>query len=309
MIIDRGSEITVNEHFMRLIQPYDEAMLEQLREDLFHTPHTRLVHTWNGSHLDDIEIYKICKHCNLTMSIQVMDFVDANEAARYICLNQLKRSDLATEYKKYLIGQLYLYEQALNSSTKHSDSKYAIASTIAAELFISAGTVQKYNLYALAMNNIFDQDITFAKTILCGKLKLSHENTIELSRLKPEEIRAVAKSSIQENVDHITLSYIRNEVKWSHIQPRNPVSRRERSEAKIRNKVSIRQMPEYDPDAEVNSLCLTIDSWISSMNRVSSSDNFPKITKVASLKLMKKLSILEHTINVIQESMVERTVN
>lgn len=309
MIIDRDPEITVNEQFMRLIQPYDEVMLEQLREELFRAPHARLVHTWNGNHLDDIEIYKICKHCNLTMSIQAMDFVDANEAARYICLNQLKRSDLATEYKKYLIGQLYLYEQALNSTTKHSDSKYAIASTIAAELFISAGTVQKYNIYALAMNNIFDHDIAFAKTILCGKLKLSHENTIELSRLKPEEIRAVAKSSIQENVDHITLSYIRNEVKWSHIQPRSPVSRRERSEAKIRNKISIRQMPEYDPDAEVNSLCFTIDSWISSMNRVSSSDNFPKITKVARLKLMKKLSILEHTINVIQESMVERTVN
>lgn len=309
MIIDHGSEIAINEQFMRLIQPYDDTALEQLREDLFRTPHTRIVHTWKGNHLDDIEIYKICKHCNLTMSIQGMDFVDANEAARYICLNQLKRTDLATEYKKYLIGQLYLYEQALNSTTKHCGSKYALASIIAAELYISAGTVQKYNLYALAINSIFDQDIAFAKTILCGKLKLSHENTIELSRLKPEEIRAVAKSSLQEKVDHITLSYIRNEVKWSHIQPRNPISRRERSEAKIRNKVSIRQMPEYDPDSEVNSLCLTIDSWISSMNRVSSSDNFPKITKAARLKLMKKLSILEHTINVIQESMVERTGN
>ena len=43
------------------------------------------------------------------------------------------------------------------------------------------------------------------------------------------------------------------------------------------------------------------------MNRVSSSENFPKITNVARLKLMKKLSILENTINVVQESLVERT--
>ena len=128
------------------------------------------------------------------MSIQAMEFNDSNEAARYICMNQLKRPDLATEYKKYLIGQLYSLAQALNSVTKACNSKYALAATIASELYISAGTVQKYNLYAQAMNDIFEHDIAFAKTILCGKLRLSHENTIELSRLKPEEIRAVAKS-------------------------------------------------------------------------------------------------------------------
>ena len=56
-------------------------------------------------------------------------------------------------------------------------------------------------------------------------------------------------------------------------------------------------MPEYDPDAEVNSLCMTIDSWVSSIKRVNNSENFPKTTYSASLKLVKKLSILEHTIN------------
>ena len=307
MVFNQGSDIAVNEEFMRLIQPYDSVTVDRLREVLFRTPDRRMVHTWNGCHLDDVEIYNICKHCNLSVSIIKMEFSDAVEAAKYICRNQLKRTDLATEYRKYLIGQLYSYEQIHNSVAKSGDSKYAIATVIASELFISAGTVQKYSLYALAMNDIFEQDITFAKTILCGKLRLSHENTIELSRLKPEEIRAVAKSSLRENVDHITRSYIRNEVKWSHIQERNPVSRRERSEEKIQSKRSIRQMPEYDPDAEVNSLCLTIDSWISSVNRVSSSENFPRITNMASLKLMKKLSILEHTINVIQEALVERT--
>ena len=68
-------------------------------------------------------------------------------------------------------------------------------------------------------------------------------------------------------------------------------------------------MPEYDPDAEVNSLCMTIDSWISSMQRVGRSENFPKITNAASLRLMKKLSVLEHTVNIMQESIVERTEN
>ncbi len=303
----KNSEYEINESILRLIQPYSEDSIDSLKKTLVEDPSLRVIHVWNGSHLDDIEAYKICQECNLKPFIEEIDFPDLNYAAVYVCQHQLERTDLSSEYKKYLIGQRYCYEHAIKASLKLNDSQCATAEAIAADLFISAGTVRKYSVYAMAMNNIFDQDTTFAKSILSGKLKISHENTIELARLRDEEIRAVAKSSIEEKVEHITLSYIRNEVKWSHVQTRQPVSRRERNEQKIKNKVTIRQMPEYDPDSEVNSLCLTIDSWISSMHRVKSSESFPKISYTASLKLMKKLTLLEHTITIIQDSLVERT--
>ena len=54
---------------------------------------------------------------------------------------------------------------------------------------------------------------------------------------------------------------------------------------------------------------MTIDSWISSIQRVKNSESFGKITNKASLQLMKKLSFLEHTINTLQESLVERKEN
>ena len=299
--------ITTCDKLERLTQPYSINRLERLKQELMVFPEKRVVHLWKGNHLDDKEIYEICNMCGWDITFRMMDFADINEAAIYICKNQLKRADIASEYKKYLIGQRYFYEQCVRSDLKNMDSKLSIASIIASELFISVGTVQKYFLYATAMNTIFDQDLNFAKRILSGSIRISHENIIELSRLKPEEIRAVARSSSEERVEHITRSYIRNEVKWSHVQHRNPVSRRERSEEKERGRINIRQMPEYDPDSEVNSLCMTIDSWISSIQRVNSSDNFPKISHTASLRLMKKLSILENTINVVQESLVERT--
>ena len=304
-----GRDLIVNEELLRLIQPVSDAQLEKMRETLLKDRTKRVIHVWKGFHLDDMEKYKICEELRLDHVFEEMDFQDINYAGIYVCNNQLKRSDLAIEYTKYLIGQLYYYHHATRAPFKQGDSQSAIADIIAEYSYISPGTVRKYSVYAIAMNTIFDQDTTFAKFILSGKLRISHENTIELSRLRPEEIRAIARSSMEEKLDHITLSYIRNEVKWSHINTKNPVSRRERSEEKARNSVNIRQMPEYDPDSEVNSLCLTIDSWISSIQRVSNSSSFPKITNMASLKLMRKLTVLEHTINLIQESLVERTSN
>ena len=302
-----GTEIAVNESILRLIQPYSDNEITQLKQSRLVSPNTRIIHIWNGYHLDDIEVYRICKELNLAHEIMELQFPDLNHAAIYVCRRQLKRHDISSEYKKYLIGQRYYYEHEKRAAINTNDAQYVIAEMLASELYISVGTVRKYSIYASAMNDIFEQDTVFAKSILTGKIRISHENTIELARLRPEEIRAVAKSSMEEKIDHITLSYIRNEVKWSHIQTRSPVSRRERSEEKARSKIAIRQMPEYDPDAEVNSLCLTVDYWISSMKRVKNSDSFPKITVAASLRLMKKLSVLEHTINLLQDSLVERT--
>ncbi len=301
------SEYAINEELLRLIQPVSDTNLENLKENLLKDSDLRVVHVWRGYHLDDMEKFKILKDIGFEYIVEEMDFPDINHAGIYVCKNQLQRTDLSLEYSKYLIGQLYCYHHALRSPFKTGDSQSAIAEVIADYSYISPGTVRKYSVYAIAMNIIFDQDMAFAKFILSGKLRISHENTIELSRLRPEEIRAIARSSMEEKLDHITLSYIRNEVKWSHINTKSPVSRREKTEEKAKTNVNIRQMPEYDPDSEVNSLCLTIDSWISSIQRVRGSENFPKITNTASLKLMRKLTVLEHTINTIQESLVERT--
>jgi hypothetical protein len=122
----------------------------------------------------------------------------------------------------------------------------------------------------------------------------------------PEEKKSIAQVIVADNVDKITLSYIRSEAKWSHVKTQAPVSRRERKEIKMRRQAGIQRMPLYDPDAEVNSLCMTMESWISSLQRVRNSDNFPRITDKASLQFMKKLSFLEHTINDLQDSLVER---
>ena len=92
------------------------------------------------------------------------------------------------------------------------------------------------------------------------------------------------------------------------IQPKVPIARRERSENKDRGPAGIRQMPVYDPDSEVNSLCMTITSWVSSIERVNRSVDYATITHRAKLELMKDLTILEQTIHSMQKSLVERTM-
>lgn len=41
---------------------------------------------------------------------------------------------------------------------------------------------------------------------------------------------------------------------------------------------SVKDMPEFDPDAEINSLALTIPSWVQSLKRIRSTVKIPLIT-------------------------------
>ena len=300
------TEIKTNPLFERLIQPLNEKETLKLREQVMSSPSFATINTWQNTHLADKNIYNICLENDLPFTISERNFEDMSKAAIYVCTVQLSRENLTHEYRKYLIGQKFSYMVFGMDETKQSDTRYNTAAALGRELYISAGTVMKYYQFSTAVNDIFDQSTVLAQRILMGKVRISHENIMELSHLMPEEIKAIANSVINDKVKHLTLSYIRNEAKWSHIQTKAVESRREKSERKAIKHAAIHQMPQYDPDSEVNSLCMTIDSWISSIERVHNSENFGKITAKASLQLMKKLSFLEHTVKGTQESLVER---
>ena len=64
-------------------------------------------------------------------------------------------------------------------------------------------------------------------------------------------------------------------------------------------------MPEYDPDAEVSSLALTIPTWISSIKRTQSMANFGLVSKKALCRLEQQLDTLVETINILRAQIEE----
>ena len=310
MIEDNNYAIKTLPLFKRMVQPFNVSEVEKTKEDLMNNPDLRVIQTWRGNHLKDEQKYELCKSLSLPVTISELYFESWEEAALFVCENQLERKDLTDEYRKYLVGGLFHYKLLQAGDLSKAESKTNLANDIGKHQYVSGGAVQKYKLYFDALNFIFDCSESLAKRILLGQTRVSHENTIELSRLNKDELCSLSKIIEGDNVSYITLSYIRNEVKWSHIQEAKPKQRAETEHKSKRNvgKVAgIRKMPEYNPDAEVNSLCMTMDSWVSSIERVKKSENFGKISGKASLQLMNKLTFLQHTISGIQESLLERT--
>ena len=293
--------------FDRLVKPLDRSELIKLRKELIKNKESRVIRTWRGKHLLDRERYELCAELSLPITISEQYFEDWMSAAEYICREQLKKIEPGSKYHKYLIGQLLQYGMERNKDRDSVKTKGNLAEILGKEWKVSAATVSKYCSFANAINDIFNQSDEMADIVLSDRMSISHENVLELSHLKGEEIRAIAKSVKSENVGKITLAYIRNEVKLCHMKERGTISRMEKEEQELMRNAGIRQMPEYDPDFGVNSLCMTIESWISSIQRIRHSEDFDMISHKACLQLMKKLSALEYIINEVTESLVERT--
>ena len=306
--MDIGIKISTDPILSRLVQPYNKNDIQQIKEQILNDPSKRVIKIWHSKHLSDEFIYKTCLELGVEIKLKEYDFYDLNSAAVYICKDQLLRHDLTNEYQKYLIGKEYYYYSIIESQNylQKQNIKSKVAETIGRRLYLSSGTVLKYGVYASAIDTIYDSAPSFAEQILTSHLLVSHDNIIELSRIRPDEIKAVAKHVSKYKIDHLTFADIRDAIKEKYIQNKAPVSRKERREKKLSESAQIRQMPVYDPDSDVNSLCMTIGSWISSIQRVNNSVDFNKITTRARLQLVKELSFLERTINTIQEALVER---
>ena len=297
----------VHPDLKRLYQPITEKSRSETAIPALYSTDRKTIDPWQGFLLSGPSGLSLNSATASTDLIE-HDFKDVDEAGSFVCTKQLRRKDLTNSYRKYLIGKKFCYEEAIfhRDNKNMQNVKSRIAYKIGEEENISGGTVLKYNAYSTAIDTIYKNAEELAFHILMEHLKVSHENTIELSRRASDEIRYISRSVIQQRLKHLTYQDIRHECAWKHTNSKAVISRSERREQKDTSSASIRQMPEYDPDADVNSLSMTIGSWVSSIKRVNQTVDFSTITRKATINLVRQLTILEQTINMLQKTLTER---
>lgn len=301
----KKSKIDVEPIFDRLVQPLDKDEKQTIMALVRKYPQSRVIKTWNGFPLEDLRKYEICRSMEIPVTFEEQKFDTWIDAAIHICRVQVKSKNIKGKYDRFLLGQLLKFQLMKKGDLEKAENKCAMEDALGKEINVTGSTIHKYFVYSEAINCVFEYSEDLARDIFLGKVNISHENIIELSHLKKEEIIAIAKTIKEEDVRKVSLSFIRNEVKLCHIQERGAITRKERYEMEAGN-AGIRQMPKYDPDSEVNSLCMTMNSWTSTIQRVMSNGKLEQITDKASLRLMKELSFLEHTIKTMQDTLVER---
>lgn len=307
-------ELQIDPEFKHLIRPLQRKEYLQLESNLLADGCLDPIITWNGYIVDGHNRYEICRRHNIPFRILEKNF-DCREAViAWICANQLGRRNISEETRKFLIGMQYESEKIVNSKRNarglnqysnddHPDrttlpdsvstdlsEKHITAERIAQENHISNGTVQKYASYTRALEEIGRKDPEIVPKILSGQFKISHNNVLELSKRSAEEIRKVNRKMDHSQVPFIRYKKTRNAIKFGKYDP---------TEEEPETSPSVKDMPEYDPDAEITGLTLTIPSWASSIERAMKNSDLKQISSQARINLSLALYDLQGKISTI----------
>lgn len=295
-------KLKIKKEFKNLIRPLLRQEYLQLEENILKDGCREAIITWNGYIVDGHNRYEICTNHNVPYKTLEMDFECEEEVIAWICANQLGRRNISEETRKFLIGMQYETEKIVNSKKNpigrnqynaeddllededidiahRTISGRKTARRIAEENNISAGTVLKYSIYTRALEQIGKKEPELVPKILSGRYKISHKNVVELSKLTSEELCKVNKRMNRSHNPYFQYSKTRNVIQTT------PTA-------------SIKDMPTFDPDAEVTELTLTMPTWVSSIKRTQSNANLNIISTQAREKLTAELNTLIQTAEV-----------
>lgn len=301
--------LRIDKEFQELIRPLYKNEYLQLEENLLQDGCRDPISVWNGTIVDGHNRYRICTKHQIPFAIEELHFNSREEAIVWICTNQLGRRNLTEESRKYLIGKQYESEKIItrrraiyqhshddqpglpyetfdpNAESRTIETKKKTAERIAEDNHISHGTVEKYSVYTRAIEEIRAKEPQMASKILSGRYKVSHEGVLSLAKRSAEELHSMNKRL--ERSQHPFAQY---QTTRQEIQKMQPAVQRDSCKP-----VSVKDMPEFDPDAEVVGVALTVPSWTSSINRIVNSD-LGSVSESARHKLLQVLLELQNTI-------------
>ena len=276
--------LKIDNEFKGLIRPLFRNEYRQLEENLLSDGCREPISVWNGVIVDGHNRYKICLEHGIPFAVEELSFSCREEAVAWICANQLGRRNLTEESRKYLIGKQYESEKivsrkkALNQTgNENPDSaelsppsehiqltqpKRRTGARIAEENHISHGTVEKYSVYTRAIEEIKRKEPRIAAKILSGKYKISHAGVMTLAQRSEKELK-----ELNERLERSESPFAKYQETRGEIQKLNPPIKIDFS-----GKTTVKDMPEFDPDAEIVGLTLTVPSWSSSISRMIRSD-------------------------------------
>ena len=262
-----------------------------------------LIYVWDNTILMDYEIYSFCRSRGIPLNISELKFQHSEEVIIWICKNQLQRTDLLEAMEKYLIGKQFQAEKVLGNlrvaevrkdvkvrgveelwqvMARNEASATGICERLSDDYHVSCGTVRKYRIYAAVLDQLFSLEPTFVQRILGGEIHISHENLVEISKKRPPEIRKIIEYFLDAHRANPTYSqYCAIQAMTKRKPPPCP--------APIG---SIKELPAFDPDAEVVSLALTIPSWVGSIQRVKKNIDYSQISERARDRLLCQLQEL-----------------
>lgn len=300
--------LLVDEEFKSLSVPVsgsEYASLEYLiRKEVGHPPVT----VWKNYIIDGFEQYNLYQKYHRYFSPDELFFANRDQAAAWICRHQLERNNLTVNARAWLLYRLYCAERKVIRKKQAKDNfqyrqlspsarfdeepvsplkeEAAVLEKISREYRISSATLRRYSVFGKGLDQLEKRYPGVRNRILTGKL--------EVARVHMNDLLAMPRSELREMIDNPKCQRL-VPPKQEKTENRNP-NRNARTK-NVKLKTGIKQMPAFDPDAELKGLTFTVGAWKNAVSRAKNNTDFSRTTVVGRYRLKDALDELLKEIN------------
>lgn len=241
---------------------------------------------WNQTIIDGHRRHEICTRLQILFAVTPVVFENRNEVLAWICANHLKRDGITSQVRYYLIGKLYEFGKMTAPHVESTEDN--TCERLCREHRTSLAMMCFYRRYAHAIDKLSTISPSLKPKILTGRIHASCRTIIKLSRHSPADVRRI----------DACLSATPNSV-MRHSVLRELLPDKDIPKLILPSipGVSVKDIPEHDPDAETLSLCLTIPSWVSAIKRARLAINPAAISRFACGRLQEELTRLQSVVD------------
>lgn len=276
--------------FQTLILPLTKEEYEKLEKSIIADGCHEPIYVWQGYIIDGYERYEICHKHGIGFMIETVELKSKEDVIYWICTRQLNKQDIPEKSRCYLIGRKYDAEKTVGIMNITGHNQHTIdaierkphtgktAVKIGLEYHLSHSTVNKYSQYSKAVDRLREEIPNIANMIIDGRIKISQDNLIELSKKSAKEIKNILERSYRRTAEKTGKASFEMHILDVDLPPVP--------------KGSVKDMPVFDPDAYVSSLTLTIPSWVSTIKRTAANSDMETISLKAKKDLIRALDEL-----------------
>ncbi len=310
--------LKVDPEFKKLILPLCDSERKELEHSILTEGCQVPISIWYTTIIDGHNRYEICTRNQIPFQTQKMFFKNREEVIVWICTKQLERRNISEMTRWYLIGKRYETEKILGAhnaagtnqykerkdrgtrprivaKTQYEKGIYRTQERLGKEYRLSTATISRYGIYAKTIDMLWRVIPELTPLLFSGQLKITQESVIALAALPPQEIRSRCSGLLNGQ----------DKPPYSVSRQLKPDKGKQTEKFLAVTTATIKDMPVYDPDAEIQSLTLTIPSWISSIERTCATAKFSEASSDGMKCLEEELSELQCAVETMRKALKE----
>lgn len=294
--------LLADETFRSLNIPISPASRKEMERKIRKGEPVEPIISWKGYIVSGYEQDDLYLKYHRSVSTKEMFFPRKSDAIAWLCHQQLKRADLVWTAKAWLISRLYealrevanrqvareefQYRQLSPSSHIHEPfgppkENTLILRQLGTEYNYHRETIRRYVHFGRQLDVLEGMVPGIRVRILTGELDVLIKHMPALIKMPVEDLKKMAENrkckALLPPSEFIVKEEVRKDLRQKtdvHVEP------------------GIKQMPEYDPDAELNGLRYTIPAWKKAILRTTTRTDFSRITDAGKKSLRLALSDL-----------------